>query len=152
HFLGYKDGSLCNNLYHEVAQKIDDLCASLGVVHLITIEPKGVSGHLDHVAVSMISTFVYEKRLTIAAVWYYCITTQVRASIPSYFIHFPDGYERHDIDMVVDISGVLDQKIAAIKCHASQAQDVERLLHRIPNFPKEECFLVRSRSDRAITW
>ncbi|MBI3385627.1 PIG-L family deacetylase [Candidatus Gottesmanbacteria bacterium] len=151
HFLGYKDGSLCNNLYHEVAQKIDDLCASLGVVLLLTIEPRGVSGHIDHVAVSMISTFVYEKRLTIAAVWYYCITKQVRASIPSYFIHFPDGYERQEIDMVVDISGVLDQKIAAIKCHASQAQDVERLLRRIPNFPKEECFLVRSRSDKVIT-
>lgn len=150
HFLGYKDGSLCNNLYHEIAKKIDDLCALLEVVLIITIEPKGVSGHLDHVAVSMISTFVYEKRLSIMAVWYYCITKQVRASFPTYFIHFPDGYDRNDIDIVVDISTVLDQKIAAIKCHTSQAQDVERILKRIPNFPLEECFLVRSRSDSAI--
>lgn len=151
HFLGYKDGSLCNNLYHEIAQKIDDLCVSLNVCLLITIEPRGVSGHLDHVAVSMMSTFVYEKRPSIEAVWYYCISKEVRASIPSYFIHFPDGYERNDIDLVVDISAVLAQKIAAIKCHASQAKDVERILSRMPNFPQEECFLVRSRSDGAIT-
>lgn len=151
HFLGYKDGSLCNNLYHEIAQKIDDLCASLNVRLLITQEPRGVSGHLDHIALSMISTFVYEKRLSIETTWYYCITKEVRSSIPSYFIHFPDGYERRDIDLIVDISAVLPQKIAAIKYHASQINDVERILHRMPNFPKEECFLVRSRTDKAIT-
>ncbi len=151
HFLNYKDGSLCNNLYHEIAQKIDDLCDSLKICLLITIEPRGVSGHLDHVAVSMMSTFVYEKRLSIESVWYYCITRQVRASIPNYFIHFPDGYERGDIDLVVDISSVLPQKIAAIKCHASQIKDVQRILHRMPNFPKEECFLVRTRSGNITT-
>lgn len=152
HFLGYKDGSLCNNLYHEIAEKIDALCEKLNISLLITQEPRGVSGHLDHVAVSMITTFVYERRLAIAAVWYYCITKEVRASIPSYFIHFPDGYDRKEIDLVVDISGVIPQKIAAIKCHVSQSKDVDRILSRMPNFPKEECFLVRSRSDEAITF
>lgn len=150
HFLSYKDGSLCNNLYHEIAKKIEELCESLDVRLLITQEPRGVSGHLDHVALSMISTFVYEKRLSIDAVWYSCITREVRASIPNYFIHFPDGYDRKDIDLIVDISAVMDQKIAAIKCHASQAQDVARILSRMPNFPQEECFLVRSRTDRTI--
>ncbi len=149
HFLGYKDGSLCNNLYHEIAQKIDDLCGAFNVSLLITQEPRGVSGHIDHVAVSMITTFVYEKRPSIKAVWYYCITREVRAAIPTYFIHFPDGYERRNIDLVVDISAVLAQKIAAIKCHASQSKDVERILGRMPNFPKEECFLIRSRSTKA---
>lgn len=47
HFLGYKDGSLCNNLYHEIAEKIDALCEKLNVRLLITQEPRGVSGHLD---------------------------------------------------------------------------------------------------------
>lgn len=150
HFLGYKDGSLCNNLYHEIAQKIDDLCKALNISLIITQEPRGVSGHLDHVAVSMITTFVYEKRPSIEAVWYYCITKEVRSSIPTYFIHFPDGYDRKEIDLVVDISTVLTQKIAAIKCHASQAKDVARILSRMPKFPLEECFLVRSRSDKVI--
>ncbi|MEK9143193.1 MAG: PIG-L deacetylase family protein [Patescibacteria group bacterium] len=150
HFLGYKDGSLCNNLYHKIAQKIDDLCESLNIRLLLTIEPRGISGHLDHVAVSMMTTFVYEKRLSIEATWYYCITKEVRSSIPTYFIHFPDGYDRKDIDLVVDISPVLDQKIAAIKCHASQTKDVDRILSRMPNFPPEECFLVRSRMDKSI--
>lgn len=151
HFLGYKDGSLCNNLYHEIAEKIDELCEKLNIRLLITQEPQGVSGHLDHVAVSMITTFVYERRPSIKAVWYYCITKEVRASIPTYFIHFPDGYDRKEIDLVVDISGVIPQKIVAIKCHASQSKDVDRILDRMPNFPKEECFLIRSRSDEAIT-
>lgn len=150
YFLGYKDGSLCNNLYHEIAKKIEELCKSLNVSLLITQEPRGISGHLDHVALSMISTFVYEKCLSIDAVWYSCITREVRASIPNYFIHFPDGYERKDIDLVVDISSVLNQKISAIKCHASQAKDVERILTRMPNFPQEECFLARSRTDKTI--
>lgn len=148
HFLGYKDGSLCNNLYHEIAEKIDNLCDVLNISLLITQEPRGVSGHLDHVAVSMITTFIYERRPSIKAVWYYCITKEVRASIPTYFIHFPDGYDRKEIDLVVDISGVIPQKIAAIKCHASQSKDVDRILSRMPNFPKEECFFIRSRSHK----
>lgn len=150
HFLGYKDGSLCNNLYHEIAEKIDKLCEKLNISLLITQEPRGVSGHLDHVAVSMMTTFVYERRPSVKAVWYYCITKEVRASIPTYFIHFPDGYDRRDIDLVVDISPVLAQKIAAIKCHASQSKDVDRILGRMPNFPKEECFLVRRRAQNTI--
>lgn len=150
-FLGYKDGSLCNNLYHEIAKKIEVLCESLDVRLLITQEPRGVSGHLDHVALSMISTFVYEKQPSIEAVWYSCITKEVRASIPNYFIHFPDGYERKDIDLVLDISSVLDQKISAIKCHASQIKDVERILNRLPNFSPEECFLVRTRLSNTTT-
>src|SRR3989344_5955519 len=60
-FLGYKDGSLNNNLYHQLAEKLTKHLAILKPVTLLTFEPSGVSGHIDHIAVSMITSFVFEK-------------------------------------------------------------------------------------------
>src|SRR5579872_864526 len=45
-FLGYTDGTLCNNLYHEIAEKIRKILQKLQPDILITFEPRGISGHI----------------------------------------------------------------------------------------------------------
>lgn len=60
-FLDYIDGTLCNNLYHEIAEKVTNILEKLQPETLITFEPRGVSGHIDHITMSMITQFIFPK-------------------------------------------------------------------------------------------
>jgi LmbE family N-acetylglucosaminyl deacetylase len=144
-FLGYKDGSLNNNLYHEIAGKIQTILEKLKPEIMLTLEHRGVSGHLDHIAVSMISSFVFEKLETIKEIWYYAMTEKARSMQPSYFIYFPPGYKLSEISKTIDITPVWDQKVAAMQQHESQRHDIERLLGMFMKRPKEEYFLIRKK-------
>lgn len=147
HFLHYQDGSLNNNLYHEVAQKLAVLVDEYKPSLLITTELRGVSGHLDHVAVAMITSFVYRQNSSIDAIWYNCTSREVSDTMQEYFVFFPQGFTRQDVDLVVDISAVFDQKLAAARCHISQQKDVDRTTKRWMILPKEEWFFVTKRRD-----
>ncbi len=145
HFLNFQDGTLSNNLYHKVADKLQKLVTRYHPSLLITTELRGVSGHLDHVAVAMITSFIYRENRAIDAIWYYATTSAVSSMMQKYFIFFPPGYEREDVDMVVNVGSVLRKKIAAARCHMSQKNDVMRAIANWLIAPKEELFLVDKR-------
>lgn len=147
HFFNYKDGSLNNNLYHEVAGKLQKLTDTLRPSVMVTMENRGVSGHLDHVAVSMIASFVYRNTPSVDAILYNVARKEVSDSMQNYFIFFPTGFEKKDVDLVVDISGVFEKKLMAARCHQSQKDDVERTTGRWMKLPKEEWYLVTNRRD-----
>ncbi len=142
-FLNFGDGTLNNNLYHTVAEKIKEILDRLTPHLLITIEPRGVSGHLDHIAVSMITSFIFQKISYAKEIWYSCLSREQTDMRGDYFIYFPPGYTQDEIDKIVYVSSVWDQKIEAIKQHKSQKKDVESVLSRIEKIPKEEYFLVK---------
>lgn len=150
HYLHFQDGSLNNNTYHDIAKKLQTLVDSHHPNLLITTELRGVSGHIDHVAVSMVTSFIYEKNPKIDAIWYNCTSREVSDTMRDYFIYFPHGFTREEVDMVVDISGVFTQKLAAAACHASQKNDVDRTTTRWLKSPKEEWFFVEKRRDTMI--
>lgn len=145
YFLGCKDGSLSNNLYHEIAQKIQDILEKLRPQTLLTFEPRGISGHIDHIAVSMITTFVFEKLPFVETLLYYCITQRARKLNKKYFIYFPPGYRSSEIDMTVNTESVWEQKVKAMFCHQSQIHDVKRILKNQTKLPKKEYFLVKKK-------
>ncbi len=142
HFLGYTDGHLCNAVYHEIADKITPFILRFKPELILTYEPRGISGHLDHVAMSMISSFLYVKNECVRELHYMCIDEKQRRSGDDYFIYFPPGYPDSQISKRVDISPVLDKKIAAIKCHVSQMKDVESMLEYHKTKRVEECFII----------
>jgi LmbE family N-acetylglucosaminyl deacetylase len=144
-FLGYKDGTLSNNLYHEIAEKITTILGEIDPEIIITMEHRGISGHLDHIAVSMISSYIYEHMHSIKEIWYYALTREDRKALPPYYIYFPDGYKLDEIDKIVDITSVWDQKVKALHQHKSQLHDMEKALNRLMNRPKEEGFFVVKR-------
>lgn len=152
HYLGYKDGSLSNNLYHEIADKIIAICCKVKPAILITNEWRGVSGHLDHVAVSLISSYVYRKSEYIDAILFNATTKETSISMQDYFVFFPPGYNRNDVDLVLDISDVFDKKVAAARCHESQLKDATRVVARWKKMPKEELYFVMKRRDFFIPW
>jgi LmbE family N-acetylglucosaminyl deacetylase len=145
HFLEYHDGQLCNNLYQEIAEQIQKELELSQPEVVVTFEHRGVTGHLDHIAVSFITTFVTCKLPFVRKTMYYCLNKKRREQITDYFIYFPKGYEENEIDEVVDISNEWDQKVAAMYCHKSQMHDVERVHKQLSELPKIECFLVKQK-------
>lgn len=141
-FLGYQDGHLSNSVYHEIVNIITPYIAQLQPDRIITYEPRGISGHLDHIAMSMISSFLYIKNECIKELHYMCIDEEQRRKGHDYFIYFPPGYPNSQISKRVDISSVLDKKIDAIKKHVSQIKDVEAMLEYHKNKRVEECFII----------
>lgn len=145
-FLGFTDGTLSNNIYHQVAEKIIEIITPLKPEIIITEEYRGVSGHLDHIAVSMISSYVFQKLPSIKKIMYHCVTKKYRLLMPSdYFVFIPPGYDESEIDEVVDTSSVWETKIKAIMCHQSQIKDAQRILNRLTQVPKKDYFLVTTK-------
>lgn len=142
YFLDFADGTLCNNLYHELAKKIQDKLEVLKPDTLITFEPRGISGHIDHITVSMTTSFVFKRLKFVKKLFYYCLSRNITKKFGNYFIYFPPGYRKSEIDLVNDVSKQWHLKIKAMQAHQTQIQDVSRILKIINKFPKEEYFLV----------
>lgn len=144
-FLGYEDGCLCNSMYHqlagEIAKKIEELRPQI----LLTFEIRGVSGHIDHITTSLVTTYVFERYSFIKKLMYYVTTKKESEKMKDYFIYFPQGFEREEVDEVVDISSTWDTKVKAMHVHQSQINDVERVLRNKSRLPHEEYFLVKTR-------
>lgn len=150
HLLHYQDGTLSNNLYHEIAGKINELVKKYKPSLLITTELRGVSGHLDHVAVAMITSYVYRENVSVDAIWYHCTSKSSSNLMKNYFIFFPEGFNRDDVDLVVNIKKVFLKKVAAARCHKTQIKDALRVIAKWLISPKEEWFLVTKRRNTAL--
>ncbi len=144
-FLGFKDGTLSNNLYHAVAGKIEKILKRLKPEMILTHEPGGGSGHLDHIAISMISSYVVEQMPFIKTILQHCIPDFRARRMGKYFIYRPPGYSLKDIDLIVDVEDVWEMKLKAMQQHQSQKHDVERILKFSRQFPKKEYFLVKQK-------
>lgn len=141
-FLNYKDGSLSNNIYHELASKIEEKLLELAPSTIITFEERGVSGHIDHITISFVTTFVAKKLKQSSKLYYYYFTQEISGPMEKdYFIYFPKGHKASKADMKVDIKDVWDTKIKAMKAHKSQIHDANRLIGILEKLPKEEHFL-----------
>ena len=140
-FLGFKDGDLANNLYHKVASRIARILKLLRPDTLITFELRGISGHIDHIFVSMVTTYVFERLAFVKTLLYHAILKTKNASPSDYFVYFPPGYPKSEIDRVVNVAPFWEQKIRAIGAHHSQYKDAEEILTMLKKDPKEEYFL-----------
>lgn len=151
YFLGFEDGTLSNNLYHKLAEKIEDKLKVLKPEIVITFEPHGISGHIDHIAVSFVTTFVVQKIKTVKKLYYYCILKNERRRQPGeYFIYFPQGYEKSEIDWICNTESVWDIKVKAMKAHKSQKHDTSVILKVLEKLPKREHFLLFKKRPKYI--
>jgi LmbE family N-acetylglucosaminyl deacetylase len=142
-FLGFEDGELKNNSYHDLAKAMQDKLEELQPETILTFEQHGVSGHIDHITVSMVATFVFHKLAFIKKLMYYCVTRFESDLMGDYFIYFPQGYTPEEADEIVDVSSVWETKLQAMQAHKSQQKDVDHVLETLNHLPKEELFLVR---------
>lgn len=67
---------------------------------------------------------------------------KVASTLPDYFIYFPPGYKKSEVNEVVNVKDYWDKKIQAIKSHLSQNNDVENFILPVQEkAPKEEYFI-----------
>lgn len=148
-FLGFVDGTLSNSLYHKIVGKVEVILKKLKPDMLLTFEPQGVSGHIDHIAMSMITSFVARKVKSVTEIWYYGINDKfhkLRNRI-GYFIYFPKGYPRSAFNKIINVKDVWETKVKAMKQHKTQIADINRILLFQHLVPKEECFIVTKVKD-----
>ncbi len=148
YFLGFPDGELCNNIYHKIVKKIQKVLDVIKPDTLITFEPRGVSGHIDHIFCSMISSYIFRETKHIKKLLYFCIPKLSSNFMKDYFIYFPPGYSKKEVDLIINVSEFWDLKIKSLKCHQSQKKDVDEMLGFMKLakffkfFPREEYFLT----------
>ncbi|OGD85974.1 hypothetical protein A2164_00520 [Candidatus Curtissbacteria bacterium RBG_13_35_7] len=141
-FLGFIDGTLSNSLYHKLAQTIEKRLRIIKPQTIITFEPRGISGHIDHITISMVTSYVFYRLDFTKTMLQHCITEKSRKVVGDYFIYFPPGYKTSKIDLIVNVENEWDIKLKAMMAHKSQIGDAKRILKRHQKFPKEEYFLV----------
>lgn len=147
-FLGFPDGTLSNNLYHDIARKVEIILKKFKPDTILTYEPRGISGHLDHIAISMISSYLFERLVFIKKLMQFCILDTPQRRKMKYFIYFPPGYKKSEIDFVSDVRSVWNIKMQAMMQHQSQIHDIKRILKIFQKSPKVENFLVRMKKSR----
>ena len=141
YFLGYKDGTLSNNVYHEVVEKIEPILKKYQPDTLLTFNLLGISGHLDHIFASLISTYLFYKLDFIADLLYYGeVEELVKIMRSDYFIYMPPGFQKGEANMEVDITKYWEAKLKAYAAHQSQQKDAQWLIEILQKFPKKEYF------------
>ena len=140
--LHYPDGGLCNNLYIEIVDKLSkQIIETVKNYHekveleFVTYEPRGVTGHLDHIAVSYMTTFVYEKlkkftpeNIILGKLRYYCMPKEIVAECNCNWVYMPCGCNRDEIDERVSFKEVAEQRLHIMEAHESQKKDMQEVL------------------------
>ena len=143
-FLGFTDGTLCNAIYHQMADKIIAKINKFKPQIVLTVERRGVSGHLDHIATSMITTYSYLKTNIANKLYYHCLPNKIYDErMQVYFVYFPEGYSESEITTRIDYSPVWEKKVGAMTAHKSQLKDVRTLLNRFQKYPKADHFILQ---------
>lgn len=148
YFLNYPDGMLCNNLYHDIAKKIEELLAPLEPKILMTFEPRGLTGHIDHIVVSMITTYIFHRSAYAKELWYYCFKKDWKSLEDNYFIYDPPGYTHSELDRIVEITPQWEKKKQALHAHQSQMYEIEHTIELFAQYPKKECFIIQKKQQR----
>lgn len=141
--LGYPDGGLQNNLFHEITDRLNAIVtAKLDTYHtpyevrFVTYENCGITGHLDHIAMSFMTTYSF-ARLKDAhpniELLYACACEAVSPQSDVSFVFMPKGHDHGHIDVTIDVSDVLERKKQIMRAHHSQRDDAEAIIARLGN-------------------
>jgi LmbE family N-acetylglucosaminyl deacetylase len=175
-FLDYVDGQLPAVHQGQAVGKVVRLIRDLQPDVVITFGPDGIYGHYDHIAAHHWATIAVELAADpdcfpdldycqphqVAKVYYRTLTEgQVQAmaegderpavmmdGVPFPFVSYPED----QITTVIDVSDYVEQKLAGIRCHATQVTEDNRFGRdealKDPWFRRESYILARTTVDR----
>lgn len=158
HHMGYHDGQLCNNLFHNIAAEVELFVITTLAgysepveARFITFEHGGISGHIDHIVMCMVTRYVHLRLCnatpdgaTIGWLRYFCLPAAMVPRPHTNFVYMPKGYEAAQITHTEDVSALLDTKIAIMKLHESQRSDAETILSMAGDMLGYENFIEES--------
>lgn len=142
-FLNFKDGCICNNELLQLEEKIAGKIRSFRPEVLLTFALDGVSGHLDHIAVASATTQAFKKTKIPKKLYYYTERKVFTDKMPDYFILFPKGKTKEQVDIIHDVSSVWTTRVKSMQAHESQTKDISWIFPLLDSLEKEEYFIVR---------
>ncbi|KKR33295.1 MAG: hypothetical protein UT63_C0019G0017 [Candidatus Gottesmanbacteria bacterium GW2011_GWC2_39_8] len=144
-FLDFVDGHLSNSVYHDVAKKIIEKINTFKPDVILTNDRLGVSGHLDHIAVSMITTYAWRETDVAKKLYYNALPKLMTDAerVEKYFIYFPEGYPMEAFTTIIDTTDVWEIRKKAMLAHKSQEKDAKGIIKRIEPLPKKEFFILQ---------
>ncbi len=140
--LHYPDGGLCNNLYLEITGKIITHITAIIAgydepvsVGFVTFEDRGISGHLDHIAVSFMTTYVYKKfeeklptNAQLDRLRYYCLPQAMIEQSNCAWLYMPAGRSEDLIDETLSYIDKIEMKHHIMRAHVSQKRDMDAIM------------------------
>lgn len=146
HQLWYLDGELNNHYFPQIAADCQAIIESIAQEYdekteftVITMDQNGISGHIDHIVMSFVSSFVFVKlRATdkrLKALHYFCVPEEVLPQADTSFVFRSKGRPASQIDITNDISEVFELKKQIMRAHYSQRGDAEMLIARAESAP-----------------
>ena len=141
HYLGYVDGELRNNLYHEIADKInatiDEILADESSdieIEFMTNDLNGISGHIDHIVAARVACFVFfsrkQKDGRFTRIRLACIPKTMIDKPNTDWLYMEAGREEHEINEVIDAREHADEIFAIMRAHYTQRGDGESHIER----------------------
>jgi N-acetylglucosamine malate deacetylase 2 len=116
--LDYRNGELSEADAEPLTAQIIAAVASTGAQILLSFGPDGLSGHSDHVAIGRCAAEAYRRDENLAALYTVAVPASLAQALGMRQLHaVPDA----DIALAVDVSSVWEAKLAAMRCHATQA-------------------------------
>jgi LmbE family N-acetylglucosaminyl deacetylase len=146
-FLHYPDGELNTKKYHTLYLDLEKLIDRYNAQTIITFEPLGLTGHIDHIVLTSVIKKLYQLKKGLKTIFFYCLLTRQVESVHQYFTYFPSGYKQSDVDHIVDITGTWEHKQRAMASHISQKKDHVFWSNIYKIKQEKEHFLVDSKAD-----
>lgn len=153
HALHYPDGGLSNSLYVEISKKIT-ACIQKVVTNysepinleMMTFDKDGITGHLDHIAVSYITTHVYLKLqevglpgVTFGKLKYYCLPKSIANKVNNSWLYSACGKNPSEVDEVVNCKELMEKKHYIMQAHYSQRHDMQHVLRLLSDKENPDC-------------
>lgn len=141
-FLGFHDGTLSNNLYHPMVDAIQKVLDTLKPDTLMTFDLNGISGHIDHMAVASVTSYIFRRQEYCHSLMYYCEGPYIKELGDDYFVFVPPGKTPNEVNLTLDVTQELPTKIQAMHQHVSQKDDCDWILETFKDHLTTELFTV----------
>ncbi|MGC8959186.1 MAG: PIG-L deacetylase family protein [Chloroflexia bacterium] len=115
--LDYRDGTLAEVDAEGLIAAILDVVREVRPQVLLSFGPEGLSGHVDHIAVGYCAAEAFRRAGHVAALYTVAVPRSLAERLGMGRVHpVPD----EEIALAVDVTPVWEQKMAAMRCHATQ--------------------------------
>ena len=134
HQLGYVDGHLDNIAMIEAATQIDEIVSTtltdeMTDIEFMSLDPNGLTGHIDHIVASRAASLVFHTRKKEDArfrrIRYACLSAEQSPTIRTDWIYMDAGHEMTDIHETIDARHLQNEILEIMHCHDSQRADCE---------------------------
>lgn len=132
---GHLDNIAMQEITTEIEPKISVLISNYdeaATVEFITLDPNGLTGHIDHIVAARAASFIFYKLKTrglpLKRIRYYCNSEELSPRYNIDWIYADKGHAAHEISETIDAREYQKKIIEIMRLHYSQRQDCEHVL------------------------